>query len=121
MLRQTDLQRISEGDTECLRLGERDAAGTISNPRMAIRKVRGGPTGGEIRFTPRVAQIGEDGAETTMAIGRRMHSTGFCVPCPSPRSSREGMVHSVDCERSPDQPPRAFRRTAYQQGSCCQW
>ena len=49
-------------------LGERDAAGTISNPRMAIRKVRGGPTGGEIRFTPRVAQIGEDGAETTIVI-----------------------------------------------------
>ena len=49
-------------------LGERDAAGTISNPRMAIRKVRGGPTGGEIRFTPRVAQIGEDAAETTIVI-----------------------------------------------------
>ena len=49
-------------------LGERDAAGTISNPRMAIRKVRGGPTGGEIRFAPRVAEIGDDGVETTIVI-----------------------------------------------------
>ena len=49
-------------------LGERDAAGTISNPRMAIRKVRGGPTGGEIRFAPRVAEIGDDEVETTIVI-----------------------------------------------------
>ena len=49
-------------------LGERDAAGTISNPRMAIRKVRGGPTGGEIRFAPRIAEIGDDEVETTIVI-----------------------------------------------------
>jgi hypothetical protein len=31
-------------------LGERHLAGKVSNPRMAIRKLRGGPTGAEIKF-----------------------------------------------------------------------
>jgi hypothetical protein len=62
-------------------------------------------------------------------MGRRMISTGFCVPCPvvtscsssPPNGSRFAICHSVDCLRSPRQ--RAFppRRTAYQHGSCCQW
>ena len=50
-------------------LGDRDAAGTVSNPRLAIRKVRGGPTGSEIRFAPRVIEIGDnDRRETTIVI-----------------------------------------------------
>ena len=56
------------------------------------------------------------------SIGRRMHSTGFCVPCVVSASwARELIDHRVVCLRSPAQWPVPPWRTAYQQGSCCQW
>jgi hypothetical protein len=38
-------------------LGERDLAGNVINLRMAIRKVRGAPSGEEIRFEKRVVEV----------------------------------------------------------------
>jgi hypothetical protein len=47
-------------------LAERDIAGTISNTRMAVRKLRGGATGAETHFDLRVVDVGE--GETTCVI-----------------------------------------------------
>jgi hypothetical protein len=47
-------------------LAERDTAGTISNTRMAVRKLRGGSTGAETPFDLQVVDIGE--GETTCII-----------------------------------------------------
>jgi hypothetical protein len=41
-------------------LGEKDITGAVSNPRMALRKVRGGPTGAVIAIEPRSIVIGQD-------------------------------------------------------------
>jgi hypothetical protein len=41
-------------------LGDRNLAGTVSNPRVAIRKVRGAPTGAEIPFVMRPVVIYEN-------------------------------------------------------------
>jgi hypothetical protein len=50
-------------------LGERDVAGTVSNPRMAIRKLRGGPTGAEIKFSKRDVTFECEGkAHTSLVI-----------------------------------------------------
>jgi hypothetical protein len=47
----------SDADAVLPLLGERDLAGNVSNPRMAIRKVRGGPTGEEIPFEKRRVDV----------------------------------------------------------------
>lgn len=47
-------------------LAERDTAGTISNTRMAVRKLRGGATGAETPFDLQVVDIGD--GETTCII-----------------------------------------------------
>jgi hypothetical protein len=44
----------------CSLLADRDIADNVSNPRLAIRKVRGAPTGQEIPFTVRISPIGDD-------------------------------------------------------------
>ncbi|MGA2493335.1 MAG: AAA family ATPase [Roseiarcus sp.] len=52
-------------------LGERDLAGNVSNPRLAIRKVRGAPTGQEIPFRTRSVVVHENAgfdAVTTLVI-----------------------------------------------------
>jgi hypothetical protein len=41
-------------------LAERDLSGNVSNPRMAIRKVRGAPTGSEVPFGIKVVDLGAD-------------------------------------------------------------
>lgn len=41
-------------------LGERDLSGNVSNTKMAIRKMRGAPTGTEIKFGTKVVEIGTD-------------------------------------------------------------
>jgi hypothetical protein len=41
-------------------LGERDLAGRVSNPRLAIRKVRGAPTGQEVPFRTRTVVVHEN-------------------------------------------------------------
>jgi AAA domain-containing protein len=50
-------------------LATRDINGTISNTRMAVRKLRGGSTGAETPFDLKVVEIGED--ETTCIIDWR--------------------------------------------------
>jgi hypothetical protein len=47
----------SDADAVLALLGERDLAGNVSNPRMAIRKVRAAPTGEEIRFQKRLVNV----------------------------------------------------------------
>ena len=54
------------------------------------------------------------------SMGRRMASTGFWVPWPVSFLLCE-RLHRVDCRLSPIQWPVLPFRTAYQQGSCCQW
>jgi hypothetical protein len=41
-------------------LADRDLAGAISKTRLAVRKVRGAPTGYEIPYAPRVVEIASD-------------------------------------------------------------
>lgn len=45
-------------------LADRDLSGNVSNPRMAVRKVRGAPTGQEIKFDKRVVQVDHQGNST---------------------------------------------------------
>ncbi|ACA20975.1 conserved hypothetical protein [Methylobacterium sp. 4-46] len=47
-------------DTVLAALGNRDEAGTVSNLRLAVRKIRGAPTGAETPYTLEVVGIGED-------------------------------------------------------------
>jgi hypothetical protein len=47
-------------------LGDRDINGTISNTRMALRKLRGGKTGAETPFDLKVVELGD--GETTCVI-----------------------------------------------------
>jgi AAA domain len=52
-------------------LAERDLAGAVSNPRLAIRKVRGAPTGQEIPFHMRTVTVYENteyDAITTLVV-----------------------------------------------------
>jgi hypothetical protein len=50
----------SDADTVlALLIAERGAGGKVSNPRMAIRKVRGGPTGEEIPFETRLVHVAD--------------------------------------------------------------
>jgi hypothetical protein len=59
-------------------LGERSVAGTVSNPRLTTRKLRGGPTGVETRLsTRRVEILEEEGLEpaTTLVIEWDVNST----------------------------------------------
>lgn len=53
---------VKEGhaDVVLATLGERQVNGTITNTRLAIRKLRDGPSGLEIPFTPRDMVIGTD-------------------------------------------------------------
>jgi hypothetical protein len=47
----------SDADAVLALLAERNLAGQVGNPRMAIRKVRGAATGEEIRFEKRVVDV----------------------------------------------------------------
>ena len=58
-------------DTVLALLADRDLAGNVSNPRLAIRKVRGAPTGQEIPFQTRTVTVRENagyGAITTLVV-----------------------------------------------------
>ena len=50
---------VKEADVDAVLalLAERDLAGNVTNARMSIRKVRGAPTGDEIRFEKRVVHV----------------------------------------------------------------
>jgi hypothetical protein len=41
-------------------LADKDTAGNVSNSRLALRKMREGPAGLEVRFAPRVVDMGKD-------------------------------------------------------------
>jgi hypothetical protein len=47
-------------------LGDRDLTGTISNTRMALRKVRGGPNGEQIPFNARKIEVPVNGSLSTV-------------------------------------------------------
>jgi hypothetical protein len=51
-------------------LGDKDVAGKVTNPRMAIRKTRGAPAGDEIAIKPRLVELGqrEDGKPITTLV-----------------------------------------------------
>jgi hypothetical protein len=64
-------------------LGDKDLSGNVTNPRMAVRKVRGAQTGTEIPFGVRVVNAGVDSdgsAETTLVIDWRPESAAVKAP-----------------------------------------
>jgi hypothetical protein len=50
---------VKESDVDIViaLLGERDLSGVVNNPRMALRKMRGGASGTIIPFTPRLVDV----------------------------------------------------------------
>jgi AAA domain-containing protein len=87
-------------------LGEKDLSGNVTNPRMAVRKVRGAPTGSEIPFSVRVvnAGVGQDGnAETTLVID--WHTEGAPAKAPkekwptSVRIFRDALIDALSGAR----------------------
>ena len=58
-------------------LGERSLEGKLSNPRMALRKVKGAEQGVEFPFEPREVAVGET---TTVGRSRPSSSTGERPP-----------------------------------------
>jgi hypothetical protein len=52
-------------DVVLVTLGDKKIEGIVTNPRVAVRKVRGGAAGREYPFSTRVVQVGE---ETTLVI-----------------------------------------------------
>ena len=62
---------VKEADVDAVMalLGEKDLAGNVANPRFAMRKVRGAPTGWEVKFDKRVVTVGSGiQAATTLVI-----------------------------------------------------
>jgi hypothetical protein len=49
-------------------IADRDLAGKVTNQRLAIRKLRGGRTGHEIAFQPRLVVLDEGGAVSTLVV-----------------------------------------------------
>jgi hypothetical protein len=64
-------------------LGDRDVAGTVTNTRMAVRKLRGGSTGAETPFELTVVDLGF--AQTTCIVEWRPERT----PASAPKAGRE--------------------------------
>jgi hypothetical protein len=84
-------------------LGDKDLSGNVTNPRMAVRKVRGAPTGKEIPFAVRVvnAGVGPDGdAETTLVIDWYPEAAAAKPPRekwpPSVRVLRDAILEALD-------------------------
>jgi hypothetical protein len=82
-------------------LAERDVAGKITNPRMAVRKVRGAPTGEEIHFTTRVVVVAENAgfdAISTLVVdwnpGKPHHAEG----APEPTKNGGGRSLPIFCK-----------------------
>lgn len=67
-------------------LSERDLAGNVVNPRLAIGKVRGAPTGETINLKPRVVQVGHGAdAGTTIVIDWAATDAAAHQPRPAAR------------------------------------
>ena len=49
-------------------LGDKNMAGEVANPRLAIRKRRSGANGIEIPFRPKVVTVDKSGDETTLVV-----------------------------------------------------
>jgi hypothetical protein len=61
-------------------LADRDLSGNVSNPRMAIRKVRGAAGGTEIPFATKVVDLGPDKngqSQTTLVIQWKVEGSAF--------------------------------------------
>jgi hypothetical protein len=61
-------------------LADRDLSGNVSNPRMALRKVRGAPTGSEIPFDTKVVDLGLDKngrLQTTLVVQWKVEGAAF--------------------------------------------
>jgi hypothetical protein len=64
-------------------LADRDLSGNVSNPRMAVRKVRGAPTGSEIPFGIQIVDLGVDKngkSQTTLVIRWKSEGASFKKP-----------------------------------------
>jgi hypothetical protein len=74
-------------------LGDREQSGSISNLRMAIRKLRGGRTGAETTFSLRELELGRDrdgDAITTCVI-----DWGGASASPTPKAKSDGWIKSL--------------------------
>ena len=71
-------------DTVIAALGERSVSGKVMNPRLAVRKSRGGQTGAEIPFAVREVTVPDEnaGPATTLVIDWTSQS----APTPSPKA-----------------------------------
>jgi hypothetical protein len=70
-------------------LGERDLTGVVSNPRMALRKIKGGPAGQEIHFETRTVTVeGPTGFDTATALVIDWRIEGDPFPKPKQRWSK---------------------------------
>jgi hypothetical protein len=73
-------------------LADRDVSGTISNTRLAVRKLRGGATGTETPFDLKVVDIGD--GETTCIIEWRSDRTSRSTPTTTKESKATKMFRS---------------------------
>jgi len=72
-------------------LADRDLSGKVSNPRMAIRKVRGAPGGTEIPFATRVVDLGLDKngqSQSTLVIQWKVEGSVLKAADPWPLNFR---------------------------------
>jgi hypothetical protein len=92
-------------------LADRDLSGNVTNPRMAVRKVRGAPTGSEIPFDTRVVDPGPDASgrpQTTLVIEWKTEGAAVKKTLdPWPRNMgvfREALFDAID-EQGGDRRP----------------
>ena len=79
-------------------LAERDLAGNVSNPRLAIRKVRGGPTGQVIPFQTRTVTVHENAgydAITTLVVDWREQTTQAAVSPAKEKKTLAEVAHHL--------------------------
>jgi hypothetical protein len=93
-------------------LADRDLSGNVSNPRMAIRKVRGAPTGNEIPFKINVVKLAPDKhgkVQTTLVIEWKLEGVAFkkagAEMWPRPLVVFGDALHNVLAEHGSEQRP----------------
>lgn len=81
-------------------LAEKELSGKVINPRMAIRKVRGAPTGNEVPFTTRVVDARAEDGQTTLVIEWQAEQGSTAPPKeiwpPALRVFRDALIAALD-------------------------
>ena len=99
-------------DTILALLGERSIEGKLSNPRMALRKVKGAEQGAVFPFEPREVAVGEtDGGRLIKTFVIDWQRRSASAPTWCPRRGRNPRAYSSSSGRS-------TRRSATAEGAC---